>query len=152
MQGFIPIGGSKGPPLWVQLLSFSRSFQEKNGQIIGLRSHLGSWRLLPRLGNPGSATDSHSPPPIWEILEPPLIPIHPSTVIYTGFLGFSYLDYSANFLKRCMNVKKCWAGGVDLCRPLNSMLFLKSIHSPHDNLHIPYCTINLRTRTLNQWI
>ena len=61
---FIPlftIGGSKGgrqgraPPLWVQILSFSCSFWENLGKIIGWRPYLGGWR-----------------PPVWEILDPPL--------------------------------------------------------------------------------
>ena len=59
----INIGGSKGggtrdacPPLWVQILSFSCSFQEIFDQIIGCSPHLGGWRPL-----------------LWEILDPPLV-------------------------------------------------------------------------------
>ena len=46
--------------LWVQLLSFSRSFYGKFGQRIGWHPYLGSWRLPP------------PPPPVWEILDSPL--------------------------------------------------------------------------------
>ena len=57
------IGGCKGAPgtrpLWVQILSFSCSFREEIGQIIGLRPHLGSCLSPP-------------PPRVWEILDPPL--------------------------------------------------------------------------------
>ena len=50
-------GGARDarPPLWVQILSFSCSFWEILGKIIGWRPHLGGWR-----------------PPVWEILDPPL--------------------------------------------------------------------------------
>ena len=42
--------------LSVQFLSYSWSFLEKTGQIIGWHPHLWSWGLRP-LGNPGSATE-----------------------------------------------------------------------------------------------
>ena len=43
-------------PLWVQILSFSCSFQKFFDQIIGWRPHLGGWRPL-----------------LWEILDPSLV-------------------------------------------------------------------------------
>ena len=56
------IDGSKGegvpgtrPHLWVQILSFSCSFQEIFDQILGWQPHLWGWRHL-----------------LWKILDPPL--------------------------------------------------------------------------------
>ena len=49
-------GLAVAPPFWVQFLSFSCSFREKFGQIIGFHFHFWGWH----------------PPPVWEILDPPL--------------------------------------------------------------------------------
>ena len=51
----VHIGGSKGGPLSVQILSFSCRFREIFGQIVGFcpkNPGVGA----PRLGNPGSST------------------------------------------------------------------------------------------------
>ena len=50
----LPIGGSKGCPLSVQIFSFSCRFRLIFSQIIGFCPKSRSWRS--RLGNPGSST------------------------------------------------------------------------------------------------
>ena len=54
-------GGGGGPGtralILFKLLSFSCSFREKNGQIIGWCPHL--WFGVLLLGNPGSVTEQH---------------------------------------------------------------------------------------------